>query len=84
MPDRLTLRLNVDDASPSLIPAEPTGVGGLPTPFRIEGCFLEEHVRVRRLACDRENVSDDGIGLQPVVTDEAVRARSRSKKMAAG
>src|SRR6267378_2209256 len=73
MPDRLALRLNVDDAGLRPVPAEPAGVGGLPTAFGIEGRLLEKHIRLLRLTRDREDVADRAVRFQMVVANEAAR-----------
>src|SRR5205823_788169 len=73
MPDRLALRLYVNDPSLRLIPAQPAGVGGLPATLGIEGSVLEEHISPLSLAGNREDVGDGGVGLQTVVADEAAR-----------
>ncbi len=74
MPDRLTLRLNVDDTNLRPLPAEPAGVGGLPAALGVEGGLCQEHVGGLRLAGDREDVGDGRFRLQLVVADEPTGA----------
>ena len=84
MPDRLALRLHVNDPSFRPIPAQPAGVGGLPATLGIEGSVLEEHVSPLSLAGNREDVGDGGVGLQTVVADEAARPSCQRRAEIAG
>src|SRR5690349_4203691 len=71
VPDRLALRLHIDDLSLLVVPVEPAGVGGLPTAFRIEGRFLEEDIRLARLAGYGKDIGNGRRDLEAVVSDKA-------------
>src|SRR5438067_8088658 len=83
MPDRLALRLCVDDPSLRPIPAQPAGVGGLPAALGVEGGLLEEHVRPPSFAGNREDVGDGCVGPKTVVANEAAGpSRQRGRETA--
>src|SRR5438034_11399582 len=85
LPDRLALRLHIDDARLCPVPAEPAAVGGLSAALGIEGGLLEEHVRELSFAGNREDVGHGGVSLQTVVANEPARpSRQRCGETAGG
>ena len=74
MPDRLTLGLNIDDASRGALPGQRPGVGRLPAALGVKRGLVQEYVGVLRLAGHRENIGDSGVAFQPVISDEPAGA----------
>src|ERR1700674_1934825 len=74
MPDRLTLRLHVDNASLRPTPAQRARVRRLPAALRVKGRFLEEHVGALRFAGHRKDLGDGRLRFKLVVADEPAGA----------
>src|ERR1700720_4550892 len=77
MPDRLTLRLHVDNANLRPTPAEGAGVGRLPAALRVKGRFLEKHVSALRFADHRKDLGNGRLRFQLVVADEPAGTSSQ-------
>src|SRR2546428_11053514 len=74
MPDRLTLGLNIDDASRGALPGQRPGVGRLPAALGVKRGLVQEYVGVLWLAGHRENIGDSGVAFQPVISEEPAGA----------